>query len=221
MKTIRVLLAGLILIFSTNVYAQESEEASNTYVKLGLVHSQGKIEWADYVINGLSVEVETYFKNNHLGLSGWSLGYRKDDLRYSEFGHLLNVDTFRTKSIKVADIKFGGGVEWGMPSNGFSRTRFNSGTGSDISYNHVFLNMNSNIPRVGTKNDGALYPFLKFSLVKRSRSFILEAGTRVNIMKFGIDEYGVFDNKLTVVKKDKRMAIPSIFLSIGFNTSND
>src|SRR3989344_7148186 len=218
MKKICLLLVGLVLTFSVDVYAQEKKETSDTYIKLGIVHSSGKIEWADYVINGMSVEVETYFSDNHLGLSGWSLGYRKDNLRYAEFGHLLNVDTFRTKSIKVADLKFGGGIEWGMPSDGFSHTRFNIRTDSDLSYNHVFLNKNSNIPGNGLKNDGALYPFLKFGLVKRSKAFILEAGTRVNIMKFGIDEYNVSDNKLTVTLRDRRMAVPSVFVSLGFGT---
>lgn len=218
MKKICILLVGLILTFSANstsLYAQEKKAASNMYVKLGLVHSQGKIEWADYVLNSLSIEVETYFKNNHLGLSGWSLGYRKEDFQHSEFGHLLSADAFRTKSIRVADIKFGGGVEWGMPSNGFSRTKFNSLTDSDISYSHVFLNRNSNIPGIGTKHDGVLYPHMKFSLVKRSKRFILEAGMGVNIMKFGFDEYNVSNDKLTVVVRDRRMAIPSVFLGIG------
>lgn len=218
MKNISVLLTGLILTLSTNVFAQESKEAPGTYIKLGLVHSQGKIEWADYVLNGLSVEVETYFEDNHLGLSGWSLGYRKEDFQHSEFGHLLSADVFRTESIKIADFKFGGGVEWGMPSNGFSRTKFNSQTDSDISYSHVFLNRNSNIPRMGTKRDGTLYPFMKFSLVKRNKFFILEGGTRISIMKFGIDEYSVSGNNFRAVMRDRRIAIPSVFISIGLGT---
>ncbi len=216
MKKICALLSGLILTFSTNVYAQENNDGSGTYIKLGFVHSEGSIEWAEYVINGLSVEVETYFKSNRLGLSGWSIGYRKDNLEHSESGHLLNVDTFRTKSIRVADIKFGGGIEWGMPSDGFSHTRFNIQTDSDLSYDHVFLNKNSNIPGNGLKNDGALYPFAKISLVRRSKAFILEAGTRVNIMKFGIDEYNVSNDKLTVTSRDRRMAVPTVFVSVGF-----
>lgn len=218
MKKICIFLAGLILIFSANstsLYAQEKKETSNTYIKLGLVHSQGKIEWADYVLNSLSIEVETYFNKNHFGLSGWSLGYRKEDFQHSEFGHLLSADAFRTKSIRVADIKFGGGIEWGMPSNAFSRTKFNSLTDSDISYSHVFLDRNSNIPGIGTKHDGVLYPHMKVSLVKRSKFFLLEGGVRVSIMKFGIDEYNVSGDNLNVVIRDRRMAIPSIFLGIG------
>ena len=216
MKRIHILLVGLVLTFSVDVYAQEKKESSDSYIKLGAVHSSGKIEWADYVINGLSLEVETYFQSNHLGLSGWSIGYRKDDLRYSEFGHALNVDTFRTQSIKIADIKFGGGVEWGMPPDGFSRTKFNSRTDSGLSYSHVFLIMNSNIPKTGTNNDGVLYPFMELSLVKRNKRFILESGMRVSLMKFGLDEYSVSNDKLRVVARDRRMAIPSVFVSIGF-----
>lgn len=218
MKRVTFILVGLILTFSASIYAQDKEknETSDTYIKFGVIHSQGKIEWADYVLNSLSIEIETYFNKNHLGLSGWSLGYRKEDFQHSEFGHSLNFDTFRTKNIKVADVKLDGGFEWGMPSNAFSRTKFNSLTDSDISYSHVFLNRNSNIPGTGTKRDGTLYPFMKFSLVKRSKQFILEGGMRVNIMKFGIDEYNVSSNKLTVVTRDRRMAVPTVFVSVGF-----
>lgn len=216
MKRVCGLLVGLVLTFSVDIYAQEKKESSDSYIKFGVVHSQGKVEWADYLINGISLEVETYFQNNHLGLSGWSIGYRKDDLRYSEFGHILNVDTFRTQSIKMADIKFGGGVEWGMPADGFSRTKFNSRTDSELSYSHVFLITDSNVPRTGTKNDGVLYPFMKLSLVKRNKWFILEGGARISLMKFGLDEYSVSSDRLRVVSRDRRMAIPSVFVSIGF-----
>ncbi len=218
MKKICILFVGLVLTFSADIYAQENKETSNTYIKLGFVHSSGSIEWADYVINGMSVEVETYFKNNRLGLSGWCIGYRKDEIRYAEFGHLLNVDTFRTKSIRVADIKFGGGVEWGMPSDGFSRTKFNTRTDPNLSYSHVFLSKNSNIPKTGTKNDGALYPFARVSLVRRSKVFILEVGTRVNIMKFGIDEYNISNDRLMVTSRNRRIAVPTVFVSVGLGT---
>jgi hypothetical protein len=218
MKKICVLFVGLVLTFSADIYAQENKETSNTYIKLGFVHSQGSIEWAEYVINGFSIEVETYFKNDHLGLSGWSIGYRKDNLQYAEFGHLLSVDAFRTRSIKIADVKFGGGIEWGMPSDGFSHTRFNNRTDSNLSYDHVFLDKNSNIPKIGTKNDGALYPFARVSLVRRSKVFILEVGTRVNIMKFGIDEYNVSNDRLMVTSRNRRMAVPTVFISVGLGT---
>lgn len=219
MKRTCVILIGFISIFSVDVSAQDKKENSGTYVKFGIVHSQGSIEWADYVLNGFSIEVENHFEDKHLGLSGWSVGYRKDDFKYAEFGHMLNFDTFRVYNLKVGkirgDIKFGGGIEWGMPAHKFSHTKFNNGTGADISYSHVFLNTNSNIPGVGTRNDGVLYPFAKLSLARRSRSLFLEGGMRLSIMKFGIDEYSVSSDKLIVVTRDRRMTIPSVFVSIG------
>ena len=85
-------------LFAQNDSAQESSNGrkSGTYLKLGLAHWQGDIfseraltQWsvdlfgADYNLTSLDVEIEGYFPRAFI-VSGLSLGYRKDALRFAE-----------------------------------------------------------------------------------------------------------------------------------------
>src|SRR3989338_7745855 len=79
------------------------------YLKAGLDHVGTSIEGFDIVVNGLNIELETYFNKNHLGLSGWSVGYRKDDVRQIDFGHFFNLGVFREMAVPMVGFKFGGG----------------------------------------------------------------------------------------------------------------
>ena len=48
---------------------------------------------------------------------------------------------------------------------------------------------NADVPFVGTKTDGALYPFMELSAGQRSSIFLVEVGMRINIMRFHFDDY--------------------------------
>lgn len=225
-KTIVALMLALSL-FAFKVEAQNGKTGDaqkpnkldhnhQTYFKVGLVHTESEMEGFNIVVNGLSVDVETYFNNNHIGLSGWFVGYRKDDIRFSDFGHVLNAGVFRTVRTPVADLKIGGGAEWGIISLNYSKTRFSYDDGGMlVSYEHLFPHRNTDIPALGPSHDSSLYPFLEAGLLKRWEWFLVEVGVRGSIQKFGFDRYRLNGDNVEFVSSDKTRIVPAVFVKLG------
>src|SRR3990167_4439601 len=103
-----LVLVGLFFFsLCSGALAQENENKKHgykTYLEGSVFHAEGDIEGFRYNINGLAVDIETYFNGSHIGLSGWSIGYRKDDLRYSDTGQLFNFKVFRITPLKILDL---------------------------------------------------------------------------------------------------------------------
>ena len=231
----------LILVLATNTIAQEPQNDKNknqkkennkhgVYIKGGLAHWQENIfsddsliDWENnnlfgtgYNLTSVSAEIETYFKNNHILLSGWSIGYRKDALRYSDFGHMFYARGFRNFNLKIFELKPSGGIEWGMPTLNFDKTYFNYLPNGSLNYTHIYPVKNSNVPSIGTSKDGAYYPFVELSIVKRPKIFLIEGGMRVNIIKFGISNYSVSpDDKIEYTFIDRKVIAPYLFINLG------
>jgi hypothetical protein len=199
-----------------------------TYLKLGLAHWQGNIfsegaltQWtvdlfgASYDLTSVNVEVETYFRRPRL-LSGFSLGYRKDAVQYIDSGHMLSATLFRDVDFKVAALKAGGGVEWGLPSLNFDQTEFDFRSDGTVRYRHTHPGRNAYIPFVGTRSDGALYPFAELSVVQRPAGLLVEAGMRVSFIRFHFDDYEVSPaDEVTHAFADRRVRVPYLFLNVG------
>lgn len=215
MRKIIVALAALSF-FTFKAEAQEQRDHRHQeYIKVGLVHVESKVESFNIVINGLSVDVETYFNKNHIGLSGWSAGYRKDDVRHADIGHTFNFSLFRTADIFVTDLRLGGGVEFGVISTNFDQTRFGYEDGVLIFYDHLFLKRNLNIPNTGPSNDAVIYPFAEASLVKRGSWYLLETGVRGSRHKLEFDEYRLGTGSLEFKSRQITRIIPSVFVKFG------
>jgi len=232
-----ILTIALLLAFSSVLSAQTADNQNEstgktkhgTYIKGGLAHWQENIfgpnfltDWqgnlfgSDYDLTSINIEVETYFNGTRLQLSGWSAGYRKDGIRYTDFGHMFYGRAFRSFNLKVLELKPSGGVEWGMPSLNFDKTTFGNLRRRPFRYEHSYPAKNSNVPFVGTAKDGTIYPFAELSLVQRPGIFLIEGGMRINIMKFGIDNYSVrYDDVITFNSSEKRMLVPYLFVNIG------
>src|SRR3989344_4545224 len=215
--------------FGQTTYTATSDNKNGTYFKVQLAHWQGDIfannsliGWkgnifgSDYNLTSIGVEVETYFSKTHLQLSGWSIGYRKDDPRYIKSGQMFNGKVFRSFNLKVFELKPSAGIEWGVPSANFDKTKFDYSDNNSIRYRHTYPVKNSGIPSVGVKGDGSLYPFMEVGILKRPGNFfLLELGMRVNIMEFGIDDYDITSDKMTYDLKNKKILVPYLFASIG------
>ncbi len=207
---------------------KKAERNHGAYLKFGLAHWQGDIfnqdltQWrgnvfgSDYNLTSLNVEIETYFTNNHALLSGWSIGYRKDDIKYMDAGHMLSTKIFRDFDLKVLEIKTGGGIEWGMPSLNFDNTIFEYGKDGSVRYRHTYPEKNSNIPGVGTTQDGVFYPFGELSILERGRVFLIEVGIRINVIRFGFDNYEIVKDKINYDFSNKPTMAPYLFINIGF-----
>lgn len=215
MRKVIVALAALFL-FAFKAEAQEhSDHRHQEYIKVGLVHVEAEVESFNVVINGLSVDIETYFNKKHIGLSGWSFGYRKDDIKYTEAGHTFNFNLFRTTDIFVVDLKLGGGVEFGVVSKNFDQTRFGYENEVLVFYDHLFLKRNLNIPNTGPSHDAVIYPFVEASLVKRGSWYLLETGLRGNRHQFEFDEYHFDTGGFEFKSRQITRIAPSIFVKFG------
>lgn len=210
----------LLALLPANVLAQsenqeKTKDSHGTYIKAGLTHWEGRLWNFYYNLNGVNIDLETYFNSNHAQISGWSVGYRKDDLRYTDSGHMLNLRIFRTFNVKFADFKAGAGAEWGMPSLAFDKTRFENTRSGPLRYRHVYPVRNSNVPYVGTTKDGIFYPFLDVSLLKRKGIFLVEGGARVNLIRYGNDGYTVRNDIIEFDLRQKTLPTTMMFINFG------
>jgi hypothetical protein len=199
-----------------------------TYLKLGLAHWQGNIfqegaltQWtvdlfgANYNLTSVNVEIERYFGGTLL-FSGFSLGYRKDAVQFFDSGHMFSAGLFRDMDIKVAALKVGGGMEWGLPSLNFDQTEFDYAPDGTVRYRHTHPGRNAYVPFVGTKSDGALYPFLQVSVVQRPGGVLLEGGMRINMMQFQFDDYEVSPrDEVRHAFSERRVLVPYLFVNLG------
>ena len=201
-----------------------------TYIKVGLSHWQGDIfsgrsltQWngdpfgADYRLTSIGVEVETYFDRPRLLLfSGWAVGYRKDAIGQMDSGHMVHGSAFRTFDLKIFQVRGGGGMEWGVPSLNFDTTEFDYRADGALRYNHTYPVKNVDVPGVGTRKDGVLYPFLEGSLVQRFGPLLVEGGMRLSFVRFQFDTYEVgADDRLVHGFSSRRVLMPMLFLDVG------
>jgi hypothetical protein len=231
---------GLLVLASTlafpgNVLAQQphgkersGDRKSGTYLKLGLAHWQGNIfregaltQWtvdlfgANYDLTSVNLEIERYFGGTLL-FSGFSIGYRKDAVQRFDSGHMFSAALFRDADFKLAALKVGGGMEWGLPSLNFDQTEFDFAADGTVRYRHTHPGRNSYVPFVGTKSDAALYPFLELSAVQRPGNMLLEAGMRINVIRFHFDDYEVSPaDDVRRAFNESRVLVPYLFVNLG------
>ena len=220
------------LILPAEVYGQkplESGRKSGTYLQTGLASGQGGLSnqsgltrWdvalfgTDYDLVSAKLEVESYFGDTLLQLSGFSLGYRKDGLRLAAPGHMLSGSVFRDLDLRVFAVKLGAGVEWGLPSLNFDQTEFRSGTDGTLRYRHTSIQRNADVPFFGTTTDGVVYPFIEVSIVQRPSIWVFETGVRVGIIRFNFDDFEISPTgQLLHEARRKRVLVPHLFADIG------
>lgn len=197
------------------------------YFKAGLSYWQGDIfsessltQWnvdlfgAEYELTSVNVEIEAYLGNG-LIVPGFSLGYRKDDIRSREAGHMVSAALFAGIDVKLLMIKIGGGAEWGVPAMTFDQTEFDYAADGTVRYRHTYPSRNSDVP-VGARSNGALYPFAVVSAVARPGPFLFEVGMRVNLIDFRFDDYEVRPGgQVTPAFAERRVKMPLLFANVG------
>lgn len=240
MTTILARLAGYLALLSwvlapAAALAQplpEEDPASGrkrgTYVKLGVAYWQGDISnqsslthWdvdlfgAEYDLTSVSLELDSYLRRG-LIVPGFSLGYRKDAIRSVDAGHMLYGAVFGAIDFRLLMIKVGGGAEWGVPSMTFDQTEFDYAADGTVRYRHTYPSRNSQVP-VGTRSNGALYPFAVVSAVTRPGPFLFEVGMRINMVTFHFDDYEVRPgDQVTRAFEERVVRMPYLFANVGF-----
>ena len=225
----------MVLLLPVNLAGQDvsavtaSERKAGTYLKVGLAHWQGDIfsknsltNWdvdlfgTNFELRSVKLSVERYFQDTLMQLSGFSVGYRKDNLHRSESGHMMSLGLFRDIDVKVFAVKTSAGVEWGMPSFSFDQTELRSSSEGIVRYRHAYIYRNADIPFVGTNTDGVVYPFIEVSVLQRPWGLLFETGMRVGFPRFNLDDYEV--SPLDVVGyalNRKRVMVPYVFAEFG------
>jgi hypothetical protein len=231
MNITRGLALGVCLLLPAGLSAQprlddtEDERHSATYIKGGVAHWQGDLEnpgsltgmsvdlfFVGYSISSAAVAIEHYFGD----AAGFSVGYRKDGLGNMDAGHMFTASLFGAAHVRITTLKFGGGVEWGLPSLNFDVTKLEDSPDGSVRYRHTHPERNTDVPFVGTDTDGVLYPFLELSALERRSIFLFEAGMRFNIIGFHFDDYEV--TARDEVRHDfvrKKVLVPSLFANVG------
>jgi hypothetical protein len=223
------------LTLSGKVQAQDASvrleggRKSGTYLQTGIAQGQGGLashasltRWdvalfgTDYDLVSAKLEFESYFGGTLFQLSGFSLGYRKDGLRRAEPGHMLSGGVFRDLDFKLFALKLGTGLEWGMPSLNFDRTEFRYDNDGTVRYLHTYMQRNADVPFVGTRIDGVVYPFIEVSLVQRPSIFLFETGMRIGMPSFNFDDFEISPTgQLLHQSERKRVLVPYLFADIG------
>ena len=226
---------AVALLLPVNLAGQEelartmSERKSGTYLKVGLAQWQGDIfsknsltNWdvdlfgTNFELRSVKLSVESYFRDTLMQLSGFSVGYRKDNLHRSESGHMMSLGLFRDIDVKVFAVKTSAGVEWGMPSFSFDQTVLRSGREGVVRYHHAYIYRNADIPFVGTSTDGVVYPFIEVSVLQRPWGLLFETGMRVGFPRFNLDDYEVSPRDLVgYALNRKRVIVPYVFAQFG------
>jgi hypothetical protein len=231
MNVARGLLLIICVFLPAGLAAQPVPEESDagrksgTYFKAGVAHWQGDLRnpprlegWSvdlfgvDYNMSSVSFAVEHHFGN----VAGFTVGYRKDALGYNNAGHMFNASFFGTADLKALALKVGGGLEWGMPSLNFDVTELEDTPDGTVRYRHTYPQRNADVPFVGTKTDGALYPFIDLSALHRSSVLLFEVGLRLNIMGFHFDDYEVgAGDEVRYAFARKKVLMPVLFANFG------
>lgn len=188
---------------------------SGTYLKMELIHGDFGLYDFDYYFNDLGLEIESHWTKRHVGLSGFSVGYRKEDFSSSEYGHFINGQVFWKAEKRGFYFKPGVGAEWGKPSYRFEQTKFSYNDTELISYRRIYRERNAWMP-IGVKDTGMLNPFFEFDIGQKTGPFIFEGGARIGYGKFVINTFQFQNDDLMAQNlKGEHKFVPTLYVGIG------
>jgi hypothetical protein len=184
-------LCAIFLLFSCNSsFSQEKEKISGrTYIKLDLFSIVGSLEGFPITTPGYGLELEHKFAKNKLFLSGWAIGYRKEDINDNTTGHYIEGKAFRYFGLKPIDIRVGGGVGWGLPSSVYENSKYEKIGDNYFPVTHTYLRRNTKFIAIKIDNTAVLYPFMDFAASWKPKFLVFEAGVRGNLLNFGVSKY--------------------------------
>ncbi len=202
---------AFLILSCADVFAQENKDNSFYALNLGLYHSEGILKGENYSFNHLGLDFEKNWDKNHLGLSGWSLGYRKEELDKKHFGHFINFGVFKRVDLGAGFyVKPSVKLEWGLPSDRLDHAVFHE----DGSYSYVYLLRNSSIP--SEINRGFFFwPVLDVRVGRTVSVFVFEAGLRGGYPEVVVEKYFISENNFRFEVDKDRALIPSVVATVG------
>lgn len=203
-----------LILGCVDVSAQEQENENNNSFyafNFSLYHSEGVLKGENYSFNHLGLDLEKNWDGNKLGLSGWSFGYRKEELDKKYFGHFINFGVFsRIGVVAGFYVKPGIKLEWGLLSDRLDHAVFHE----DGSYTYIYLLRNSSIP--SEINRGFfLWPVLDIKVGRTVSIFVFEAGLRGGYPEVVVEKYYISENDFRFEIDKNRVLIPSAVATVG------
>lgn len=178
-------------------------------------HSRGSIlEGTDFRISGFGLEYEDRWAGRLLGLSGYSLGARKDDLYVDNSGYSLNAKFFTSIGLaKRTSLSLGAGAEWSIPSRSYSASRYDYDSKGNLeSWERTFPKPNAWAPH-GSHANSTLNPMFEVRVTRSVGRFPLFVGAQARPMFFGTDTYTARTNSFT--RTDERKWVFSVVAGFG------
>lgn len=207
-----LILALLFLLNCGNVYAQDNS-GSFYSLNFSFYHSEGIVEGEGYSFNHLGLDLEKNWRRPKFRsiLSGYSVGYRKEEMNNRHFGHFINLGIFRKfDTVAGVYIKPALKLEWGLPSDRLDHAVFRP----DGSYTYVYLLRNSNLPE-GINRGFLLWPVVDVRIGREISLFVFEAGLRGGYPEVVKEEYHISTEDFQFEVDKRRIVIPSAVVMLG------
>lgn len=188
---------------------------SATYLKAIIIHGDLGLYGYRYYFNDMNFEVEHHWSKRHLGLSGFSIGLRKESFSSADFGYFLNSKVFWKAEKHGFYFKPAIGGEWGKPSSRFEQTLFHYNGAILVFYERIYRERNAWMP-VGVQNTGSLNPFFELGIGQKAGLFIFEGGARIGYDKFLINTFQFKNGDLTFQGlSGEYNFVPTLYFGIG------
>lgn len=213
-----------VLLFSilpSTLWAQSSsmslakkEDDHYGYFLINLGFSEFKQYKFQYELESAGFIVQIHFKDKHHGfMSGYSFNYKKSPFENVDLGHFVGFNLFTRFDGPTGYIRFGPGIEYGLPDTSFDKTRYNRDKkGKIASIEHLSVKRNFVSPAEFRKR-GTLYPFVEGTIGQKGKYLIFEFGVRIDFLHFKYE----FDNLVsqTYGTESRWVPVPRFFVSFG------
>jgi len=183
-----------------------------SYINFRFGYSGGSIDGFSYNVPTYGIGIESEWGNNHLGLSGHEIEWRKEQFNSTGIGYLLSFQFARILPgpSKHFIAKASGGLEWGVPSEMHDKTSWIYAQNGELqSYTHLYVHRNAWSP-FGAHENAILQPLAELRF--KSPPVPIELGIRLQYMGFELENYNLVNN--THTHESQYKLVPSFFIRL-------
>lgn len=204
--TIFVLLL-LLMSFAAN---------AETVLKTGFLFTSGKVGEHSFTLSSIELKLEQSIWSGF----GLGIGFRKETSWLYSGYYISLYPMYKINISKNWFLALRLGAEYGLSSSEYDyyRTTYDE-AGNLISHKWIYLIQNAPVPgdKLEKGNIGILYFFADISSgIKIWGKLFIEAGVKVQMMKFEIKSCELYPLLSEVKEKEKWQLVPSLFIQLGY-----
>jgi hypothetical protein len=206
---------ALFFVALSSIAWGEENKGRNSFLLSANYTAGSVMEGTSFRIIGATMEYEDQWSKNLLGVSGYAVGFRKDDLPVDGAGYALTARLFHAAPLaRRTSVLFGAGAEWIIPSNSYSVAKYSYDADGELeSWQRTFVRTNSWAPH-GTRRNSRWNPVVDVRLQQRWKGFQFFGGTQVRPMIFGTDTYTARNNSFRL--SEERRLVFTYFAGFGY-----